>query len=98
MTTPLAMHELKHDSNIFLISSLLKKYSSLNPSSKLKKPDQIRFFIPKTSGISKEPIFVSYKSLVNLPKGEFKNTAADPQIYEAFEKIRSIIKNANQRA
>lgn len=98
--SPLAMHELKHDSNIFLISSLLKKYCELNPTSKIKKPDQIRFFIPKTSGISKNPIFGLYNlpKISNLPKGEFENTATDPQIYEAFETIRNIIKNANKRA
>lgn len=94
---PMALQELKHDSNIFLIKSLLKKYALFNPNSRVKSPNFIKFLVAKTFD-TKTINFMEFtpQKFIEKSKGEFENRAKDERIHALFERLRETIKKCSK--
>lgn len=90
---PAGMQELKRDSSINRIRSILKTYLNFNKNSILANVVEFKFFITNQP-ISRQIEPLQSKILFVEPSfGEFKNLAKNEKIYEKFEKIRKIIKS-----
>ncbi len=86
------LQELKHDSNISLIKSLLKSYNEKNESSTLKEVNDVKFFQTKRPfellKFYLPPIF----PVAPKATSGFVNEAKDRAVFDAFEKLRETLK------
>lgn len=99
---PLALQELKRDSNIFSIKGLLKililKSNMEGKSSVFSNVIHIKFFVTKFTNLKTQipnstKIFRKFYS-----RGEFVNSCKNQTLYQKFEELREILKaraNAN---
>lgn len=92
MHHPLGLQEMRSDSSINIIRSLLKTYCDFNKNSILCSVGDIKFFVAKNLTFTKTQAPKSEILFIEPSKGGFKNLAKNKQIYEKFEKIREIIR------
>ncbi|MGG7048762.1 MULTISPECIES: hypothetical protein [unclassified Campylobacter] len=96
---PLGLQELRHNSNIISIKSLLKiiatKAKNDGKISIFEGIHHIKFFV--LHGV-KKPQQTQQNTQIFRPlraKGEFENSCKDEKLYEKFEALRAIIKAKN---
>lgn len=89
---PAGLQELKKDSSIKMIRSLLKTYNNFNKNSILSNILDIKFFIVKDLKFKNTKPLKSQILHIEPSCGNFINLAKNKEIYEKFEKIRQIIK------
>ncbi|EGK8023075.1 hypothetical protein A0Y64_003825 [Campylobacter lari] len=90
----IAYMELNHDNTKKTIKSLIKNYTLAKPMSNFAKVENIKILSDKNF-ISKNSIFADHKKThLELSNGNFKNHFENPILYNKFEELRKLIKNA----
>ncbi|AJD01395.1 Uncharacterised protein [Campylobacter lari] len=90
----IAYMELNHDNTKKIIKSLIKNYTLAKPMSNFAKVKNIKILSDKNF-ISNNSIFVEHKKThLELSNGNFKNHFKNPILYNKFEELRKLIKNA----
>ncbi|EAK0823718.1 hypothetical protein A9458_07220 [Campylobacter lari] len=90
----IAYMELNHDNTKKMIKSLIKNYTLAKPMSNFAKVENIKILSDKNF-ISKNSIFADHKKThLELSNGNFKNHFENPILYNKFEELRKLIKNA----
>lgn len=91
---PAGVQELKHNSSIILIKNILEIYSMANEVE--FDFEKIIICLEKNTQIYK-PNLVQNQPNVRLKcDSNFINLAKDSEVYEKFEKIREVLKNASK--
>ena len=93
---PLALQELKRDSNIFMIKGLLRAFVRVNAASIFAPVSEVKFFVSNSLKFKPQTTQPS-KILRPKAKGEFENFARDEILHEKFEEIRAIIVARNAK-
>ncbi|EAJ6151321.1 TPA: hypothetical protein ACRZSW_001360 [Campylobacter lari subsp. concheus] len=90
----IAYMELNHDNTKKMIKSLIKNYTLAKPMSNFAKVENIKILNDKNF-TSKNSIFIEHKNThLELSNGDFRNHFKNPILYNKFEELRKLIKNA----
>lgn len=94
---PLALSELKRDSNINMIKGLLNIIVKTRQNSVFCGVQDIKFFVAKQIKFKKPPDPYSPNFIKQTPKSkaQFQNMAINEKIYNKFEELREILKRKN---
>ncbi|CAM4124727.1 hypothetical protein [Campylobacter armoricus] len=88
--------ELNHDNTKKMIKSLIKTYVLAKPMSNFIKVKNIRILSDRNYIIQKN-VSKKNKNFIELSEAKFKNDIENPFLYNKFEELREIIKNARSR-